>query len=85
MAHTMCRFCTKQDIQALGKTYAGVIVGDLENKVQLCEQDYAACCTTWCSACERVSIVCMQHSGDEQSGIAAQIALWQQVSELEPE
>jgi hypothetical protein len=82
MAHTMCRFCTNQDINALAKTYAGVVVGDLENKVQICEQEYAACCTTWCSICERVSIVCMH---GEQSGITAQIALWQQVCELETE
>jgi hypothetical protein len=85
MAHTMCRFCTNQDIKALAKTYAGVVVGDLENTVQICEQEYAACCTTWCSVCERVSIVCMHHLDGGQSGIAAQIALWKQVSALEPE
>ena len=72
-------------MKALGETYAGVVVGDLEAKVQVCEEEYVACCTTWCSVCERVSIVCMNHSDGEQSGIAAQIALWQQVSELEPE
>jgi hypothetical protein len=89
MTQNLCRFCTGEDIAALAKTYAGVVVGDLESKVLLCEAEFAACCTTWCVSCEKVSVVCLQPSDDEtnqseikHSAIIAQIALWQQVCAL---
>ena len=85
MAHYMCRFCTGQDMCALAKSYAGVVVGDVESKVERCEQEFAACCTTWCAVCSKVTIVCVQSSDrqPDQSGILAQVVLWQQLCELQ--
>jgi hypothetical protein len=85
MAHKLCRFCTEQDIGALAQTYAGVVVGDVETKVKRCEQEFAACCTTWCTSCSKVTIVCVQSfDGDSsQSGILSQVVLWQQLCDLQ--
>ena len=85
MTQEMCRFCTGQNLDALAKTYAGVVVGDVENKVKQCEQEFAACCTTWCANCSKVSIVCMQSFDDKftDNGILSQVVLWQQLSDLQ--
>ena len=85
MAHHLCRFCTGQDIDALAETYAGVLVGDVQSKVNRCEEEFAACCTTWCTACSKVTVVCVQSFDAQpcQNGILAQIVLWQQLCDLQ--